>query len=167
MTIEVGTKVKNKLSGITGYVAMKQETLTGYTWLGVQPKAKANATEEPKVVWGDDCEWEPILLRGKLQTVERPAEPNPRHPRFVLGAKLRDKVTGFEGIATTRTEHLNRCWDYAIQATKLKRSRHGGGTGAFESFQAPRLELRGNGMREKVQPVRSGATPGAMARKGY
>lgn len=33
---------------------------------------------------------------------------------FKLGEKLRDTVTGFEGIATYRTEHLNGCWQYCL-----------------------------------------------------
>ena len=32
-----------------------------------------------------------------------------------LGSKVRDKVTGFVGIATARTEFLNGCIQYSIQ----------------------------------------------------
>jgi hypothetical protein len=35
-------------------------------------------------------------------------------PRFELGVKLRDKVSGFEGIAIARVEHLNGCTQYGI-----------------------------------------------------
>jgi hypothetical protein len=31
-----------------------------------------------------------------------------------LGQKLRDKVTGFEGIATARCEYLNGCVQYCV-----------------------------------------------------
>lgn len=33
---------------------------------------------------------------------------------FNLGEKLRDTVTGFEGIAVSRTEYLNGCWQYCL-----------------------------------------------------
>lgn len=33
---------------------------------------------------------------------------------FKLGEKLRDRVTGFEGIATCRTEYLNGCIQYSL-----------------------------------------------------
>ncbi len=33
---------------------------------------------------------------------------------FTLGAKLRDVVTGFEGIATSRIEYINGCVQYAL-----------------------------------------------------
>lgn len=34
---------------------------------------------------------------------------------FKLGQKLRDRVTGFEGIATSRLEYLNGCIQYGIK----------------------------------------------------
>lgn len=33
---------------------------------------------------------------------------------FELGQRLRDKVTGFEGIAVSRIEHLNGCTQYGV-----------------------------------------------------
>ena len=36
--------------------------------------------------------------------------------RIKLGQKVRDKITGLEGIATSRTEYLNGCVRYGIQA---------------------------------------------------
>lgn len=35
-------------------------------------------------------------------------------PRFKLGSKVKDKVTGYTGIVTTRTEHLNGCIQYGV-----------------------------------------------------
>lgn len=37
-----------------------------------------------------------------------------------LGDKVRDSVTGFQGIVTCRSEHLNGCKRYGVQAQKLK-----------------------------------------------
>lgn len=35
-------------------------------------------------------------------------------PRFELGVRVRDKVTGYEGIAIARVEHLNGCTQYGV-----------------------------------------------------
>ncbi len=37
-----------------------------------------------------------------------------------LGDKLRDKVTGYEGIALAKTEWLNGCWRVMLQAKGVK-----------------------------------------------
>ncbi len=36
--------------------------------------------------------------------------------RFALGTKVRDIVSGFEGIITSETTHLNMCVRYGVQA---------------------------------------------------
>ncbi len=41
---------------------------------------------------------------------------------FKLGEKLRCKVTGFEGIATSRTEYLNGCIQYCLLPKAKKAS---------------------------------------------
>ena len=40
-----------------------------------------------------------------------------------LGQKVRDKITGFEGIATVRTEFLNGCIQYCIKPTQLEKGK--------------------------------------------
>ncbi len=35
--------------------------------------------------------------------------------KFKLGSKLRDKVTGFEGIATAHVTYLNGCEQYCVK----------------------------------------------------
>jgi len=35
--------------------------------------------------------------------------------KFTLGQRVRDRVTGFEGIVTTRVEHLNGCVQYLVK----------------------------------------------------
>jgi len=40
--------------------------------------------------------------------------------KIILGDKVRDKVTGYEGIATSRTEFLNGCFQIEI-TPKMKK----------------------------------------------
>lgn len=148
--IEPGQKVRNLISGIEGYVAMRTENISGWVWLYVQPAvADDKATEEPKLVTGDECEWEAI--EGSVPRMDAPRAPV---AFFKLGQRVKDKITGFTGIAAGRTEHLNRCWSYAVQAEKLKKDT--GATGAYEDFQSNRLELVNEGVLPKVTTRRSG-----------
>lgn len=38
----------------------------------------------------------------------------------ILGEKVKDNITGFEGIAIGRAEYLNGCVSIEVQSTKLK-----------------------------------------------
>ena len=158
--IQVGQRVRNRLSGIEGYVSMRTENISGYVWLHVQPGvADSSATEEPKVIAGDECEWEEI--EGSVPRLDAPRVPE---NRFSLGWRVKDTVTGFTGIAVARTEHLNRCWSYDVQSEVIKKE--DGSTGSFESFQSPRLEYVNSGLLNKIIPRRTGPkeyTP----RKGF
>ncbi len=40
--------------------------------------------------------------------------------KFPLGAKVKDWVSGYEGVITQRTEHLNGCIRYGVQG-KMKK----------------------------------------------
>ena len=39
--------------------------------------------------------------------------------KFQLGAKVKDVVTGYEGIVTSRTRYLNGCLTYGVRTQKL------------------------------------------------
>ncbi len=52
-----------------------------------------------------------------------------------LGAKVKDSITGFEGIATVRVEIFKGTTQYIVQATKLHEGRI-----VEERFEEGRLE---------------------------
>lgn len=76
-----------------------------------------------------------------------------------LGDKVRDKVSGYEGIATSRTEFLNGCFQIEV-TPKLKK----GKTPKLEDIQGiaidqQQLERIGNGINtpaKKIKPTRTG-----------
>ncbi len=41
-------------------------------------------------------------------------------PTIKLGDLARDTITGYRGIVVARTEWLNGCWRYTLQARELK-----------------------------------------------
>lgn len=56
---------------------------------------------------------------------------------YNLGDKVQDKVTGFKGIVTTRSEFINGCIRYGVQSQDLKE----GKTIDPEWFDERQLEL--------------------------
>jgi hypothetical protein len=42
---------------------------------------------------------------------------------ITLGSRVRDKITGFEGIVMGRTEYYNGCIQYGVQPLDLKDGR--------------------------------------------
>ena len=65
-----------------------------------------------------------------------------------LGKKVKDKVTGFTGIATSRIEYLNGCVQYCVKpkVDKDGKSRDG------EWFDDAQLEVIGDGIAIKKDP---------------
>jgi len=62
---------------------------------------------------------------------------NTKDFKFALGSKLRDKVTGFEGVVTGRGDHISGCDTYGLQNQTLK----DGAPQDLKWFDEPRLEL--------------------------
>lgn len=56
---------------------------------------------------------------------------------ITLGDEVKDKVTGFEGIAIARTEFLNGCARVGVQSQKLK----DGVPTEMQTFDEPQLIL--------------------------
>ena len=79
---------------------------------------------------------------------------------ILLGKRYRDRVTGFDGIATARHEYLNGCVRISITSTVLK----DGKTIEPESFDAQQLELVDEGIN--VVKKQTGG-PGDVPRPRY
>lgn len=56
---------------------------------------------------------------------------------FELGSRVRDKITGYEGIIICRAQWLNNCNTYSVKRTELK----DGLPQDSVSFDEPQLEL--------------------------
>ncbi len=76
---------------------------------------------------------------------------------FKLGEKLRDRVTGFEGIAVSRTEYLNGCWQYCL-VPKAKKDAKEYPVGA--DLDVENLELVSAGVTIKSKPSGGPSRPG-------
>lgn len=67
--------------------------------------------------------------------------------KFNLGDRVKDSITGFEGIVTLRSQWLNNCNTYGVQPTELK----DGTPQERQHFDEPQLSL----VKEKVAPSSS------------
>lgn len=61
-----------------------------------------------------------------------------------LGSKVRDRVTGFEGIATTRSSHISGCDTYWVTPGLTKE----GKPGDSQAFDVNRLDVLKTGAIE-------------------
>jgi hypothetical protein len=69
-----------------------------------------------------------------------------------LGSKVRDKVTGFEGIAIGETRWLHGCLRYTVQPQELDKD---GNQKATASFDEPQLIVLAGPAKTKVQATAS------------
>lgn len=76
--------------------------------------------------------------------------------KFKLGSKIRDKVSGVEGITTSRTEFLNGCIQYNIHPKADKDGKHVD----IYNYDEQQLELIDDGIHKNVSPPKP--TGGAM-----
>lgn len=59
-----------------------------------------------------------------------------------LGDKVRDRISGFEGIATARVEYINGCIQFCIKPKMLKDGKVIDG----EYFDVDQIEVIGHGL---------------------
>lgn len=101
--------VRDKVTGFSGIVVFRIEHMNDCVRYGVQPVVgKDKQLPEYKVLEGPNLEIT-ALPKDKLP----PAEETPN--TLELGAKLRDRLTGLEGIAVLRVKHRYSGDRYGIQ----------------------------------------------------
>ncbi len=72
--------------------------------------------------------------------------------KIALGAKVKDRITGFTGIVTGRREYLHGCRDYLVKSQEL----HSGAPIDVESFYEDDLEVLENGSSAPLGFARPG-----------
>jgi len=102
MNIELGMRVKDKITGFKGVAVYKADYIHGCSRFGVQPQELKDCKpiedqifDEPQI---------DILDDGKL-VIESIANVQ----KIEIGKKVEDSVSGFKGIAIGRTVFINGC----------------------------------------------------------
>lgn len=73
-----------------------------------------------------------------------------------LGDTVKHRISGFEGVAVAKTEWLNGCVRFIVQAIKLNND----GKPSVESFDAPELTVTDAGTLADCRPATAAAPPG-------
>ena len=81
--------------------------------------------------------------------------------KIKLGQKLRDTISGFEGIAICRTEWLNGCFRVSLQGRVDK----DGKLPESYTFDEPQLEIIANTPRENPNQLSGGPIPSPQRAK--
>lgn len=75
--------------------------------------------------------------------------------KYKLGLKVKDKVTGFTGIITARTQYLTGCNGYGITPPVDK----DGKTGEWQHFDEGRLEIIDEGINKSEVAAKKAGGP--------
>lgn len=113
MEFPLSAKLKDKLTGFTGVATGRCESLDGCIQYLLTPQAK----EGEKFPEGTYIDYQ------RLEIVEDPIIDVPMHVfKFDLGDRVRDRVTGHEGIAVVNIAFINGCVRYGVAGKKQKKS---------------------------------------------
>lgn len=76
--------------------------------------------------------------------------------KFELGARVKDVVTGFEGVVMARTEFLNKCIRYGVQSSSLDKD---GRVMSNEHFDEEQLVAAGEPVQLPVHKTKRTGGP--------
>jgi hypothetical protein len=127
-TIRLGDTVKDEISGVKGVVIGYYEYVYGCVRCCVQPPGMKD--EQPIKSSTFDLDQLKKLKDGNIR--------NTKPTRFDLGEKVKDSITGFEGVTTGRFTYLHGPTCYGVQPQKLDKD--GNKPAESDTFDEGRLE---------------------------
>lgn len=111
--IPLGTTVKCVATGVRGYAMTVTETFNGNLRYGVQPK------DEEGVKMPDAWEIDHHTLDIIDEGISARGTPPPPSD-IAVGERVKDALSGFEGIVANKTTHLNGCV-YCLVVPQVKK----------------------------------------------
>lgn len=136
--IELGSKVRDLVTGVTGVASARTEWLYGCARIAVDATELKADNKLFETMWLDE---------QRVEEVEKgffPTNPVP-DSNIKLGSKVKDKITGFEGLAVAKTTWASGNVTIGIEPTTL----HEGKPIEAHSFEQQRVEL----IEEKAPPI--------------
>lgn len=110
-TLQPGQYVKDLVTGIEGYVDNIATYMYGTPRVCIQPKS----LKDSKVPDSFTVDTPQVKILKAKRLVEKDAAP----PRWEFGQKVRDPITGVEGVYFARAVFMNGCARVGLQPTKL------------------------------------------------
>jgi len=137
--IKLGMTVRDKVTGLKGTASLFAELLSGTRQIAIQPSGKG--TDYPEGRYIDDH-----LIEYIDDGVSRIVPPIDNSVTIRLGQKVRDIVSGFEGIAVEKLIYQNGCVHFTVQPKgKMKEE-----IPESISLDHKRLEVAGVGILPKI-----------------
>jgi hypothetical protein len=127
--IAMGSEVRDLMTGFIGRTNNVVVEFNGNIRYTIHPKAKEDGSlPEP---WSIDEDQLEVLDKG-VSHLAKPLQPSP----FTMGAHVKDKITGFDGVITAALWFMNGCLFYSVDS---KTARHEGRPVTME-FSVDRLQ---------------------------
>ena len=129
--LKLGDEVKDVLSGFQGVITNKSHWLFNMDTYGVKPRELKDGKPVDSMVFDEE----------RLEIVQEGVIPHPNDdPEFLfnLGDKVRDTISGYEGVVISQTYWLTNCVHYSVQAGKLDDK---GEPVKHQHFPEPQLQL--------------------------
>lgn len=112
--IELGSTVRDAITGFTGIVTQRCDHLNGNVQYAIQPEGKDGNYPDAMFL---DYHTLDVIDEGVSDRATPIAETG-----IVLGQRVRDKATGFVGIATMKNSYLNGCVHFGVLPEARKES---------------------------------------------
>jgi hypothetical protein len=140
-TVELGSEVKDLVTGFQGIAVSEIEWLNGCYRYTIRPPVG----KDGKIL--DDATFDgPQLKTVKTGAVK--ANPTRDNPDIELGAEVKDSVTGFRGIAVARMRWISGNVTIGVQPKFKKKEKEVPGIETFNVLNAISLEKK-----RKIVPV--------------
>lgn len=155
--IRLGITAKDAITGFSGIVIQRIDQFNGNTRFALQPKGE-DESSYPEAI---------MIDQHMLDYVDEGVVDRVTHPtvvvNFKLGELVKDKATGFTGVATSACTFINGCVGYTVLPKAVKTDLLNDNS-RENMIEAYRLERAGDGMVEvvKAPPVTptTGKAPG-------
>jgi hypothetical protein len=139
--IKLGMMAKDIATGLTGVVTRRVDQLSGNTQFVLQPAGDGKTAPDGHQIDHQQLE---KVDNGYMDRVIEVTEPT----KLRLGQKLRDMVSGHEGIATSKHTFMNGCEFFNVAGPKRDQDKD-----SLEYFlNVKQLELVDDGVLPKLNP---------------
>lgn len=158
--IKLGMTLRDATSGFTGIAIQKTENLAGNIQYAIQPQTKDDKYPDAMFI---DHHMLDYVDDGVSARVTEVTEVD----KFKLGERVKDKISGFEGIAVAKATYLNGCVSFVV-IPKVSSGTLFNEVPRENYLSSGRLERIDAGVLNEVTPpppAASGKVPGGPAQR--
>lgn len=160
--IELGDEGYDVVSGVSGVAILKTVSLDGGVRFALQPRVPSPGAPLPDS-WYVDHHSLRVTAKAVLAAVP------PKFMDDLRGCTAKDTITGFKGIVTGMSYHLNGCVYVNVTPKMGKKDRKNNTPPALHSFPAGQVKVYGSDDADAPNPVtpkpESKKAPGGLSER--